>query len=143
MRWSVWSFAAFLIVVLTGGWACDHKLPPGAPVGGSATNGAIVTVGYGAGDVFQPAAVTILSGTAVTWYLSSGSHTVNVDDGTGTSTCADFDFTSSAPGTQVVETFSTSGLYNFHCDVHSVCGSNPLPNCNVVCDIMTGTVSVR
>ena len=77
--------------------------------------------------MFQPAAVTILSGTPVTWYYSSGSHTVNVDDGTGASICADYDFTSSAAGTQVVETFSTPGLYNFHCDVHSDCGSSPLP----------------
>ena len=141
MRWSFWPFAAFLIVVLAGGWACDHKLPPGTPMG-SAADGAIVTVGFGGNDVFQPSAVTILSGTAVTWYYSSGPHTVNVDDGTGSNTCADFDFTSSAPGTQVVENFSTPGLYPFHCDVHSTCPSST-PICDEVCTTMTGTVSVR
>ncbi|HVM31535.1 MAG TPA: hypothetical protein VMU88_00230 [bacterium] len=141
MVWKLWALTAALAVILTGGWACNHTLPTGSQEG-PATNGAIVTVGFGGDTVFQPGAVTILAGTPVTWYYENGVHTVNVDDGTGTGSCADYDFTSSAPGTQVVETFNQAGRFNVHCDIHSTCGGSS-PFCNAVCSTMTATVSVR
>jgi plastocyanin len=145
MRWNVWVFVIAVAVASLGGWACNHtdymtNANNGTGGGSTATNGAIVTVGFSGGITFAPSAVTILHGTPVTWYYASGFHTVDVDDGTGTSTCADYNFESSAPGTMVVENFSTAGRYVYHCDVHSTCGGT---QCSGPCTNMTGTVSVQ
>src|ERR1700679_1949422 len=97
---------------------------------------AFVTVGGPgagtAGDVFNPTAVTITQGQSVEWIYSSGFHTVNVDNGTGTGTCSDYNFEGVAAGTEFTQVFSVGGTFPFHCDVHSSCVPPGAP-CSIVC----------
>jgi plastocyanin len=78
------------------------------------TVGLSATVNATAGDVFSPASVTITHGGAVTFAEIGGSHTLVIDNGSGT--CVQ-NFTT---WPQVV-TFAAAGTYSFHCTIHSSC----------------------
>jgi plastocyanin len=84
-------------------------------------------------DVFSPTSVTITHGGAVTFINVSGvTHTLYIDNGSGT--CAQ-NFTT---WPQVV-TFPTAGTFNFHCSIHSPCGTTSCTSCTG----MTGKVIVQ
>ncbi len=140
MRWNVWAFVTMVAVGCLGGWACNHTdYTTGAPGGGGSSIGAFVTVGSG-GNFFAPTAVTITHGDSVVFYNAGGFHTVNVDDGTNTGTCADYtNFESAAVGYAVTQVFTTAGTFPYHCDIHGSCTSG----CIAPCSGMTGNVVVQ
>jgi modification target Cys-rich repeat protein len=142
MRWNVWAFVTVVAVASLGGWACNHTdYMTGAPGGGGGGSsiGAFVTVGAGGSNVFAPTAVTITHGDSVVFYYNSGFHTADVDDGTNTGTCADYNFESVAAGTAVTQVFSTAGTFPYHCDIHGSCTSG----CVGPCSGMAGNVVVQ
>jgi plastocyanin len=76
----------------------------------------IEVLGPGGGNRFEPAALTVLVGTTVTWHWPAGSlqHNVVGDDGTtpaGSGALADGEHTYSF-------TFSTLGTYRYYCANH-------------------------
>src|SRR5271170_6455401 len=94
---------------------------------------ATVMVGVGGGLTFTPNSVTISQGQSVTWTLSSGTHTLYIDNTTGT--CSQ-NF-STWP---VTVTFNTPGTYHYHCSIHSSCGTT---SCASTCPGMVGVVIVN
>ena len=86
-----------------------------------------------AGTTFSPSAMTIAQGTTVTWDATLNGHTVNIDTSAGA--CVT-DFTTGFPHTF---TFSTTGTFLVHCDIHSPCGSA----CSNSCTGMIMTITVN
>ena len=80
---------------------------PAASQAGSANAATIVDF------AFQPTALTVGKGTAVTW-TNTGSvgHTVTADD-------ASFTSDTIAAGTTFSHTFDTAGTFAYHCSIHS------------------------
>ena len=65
------------------------------------------------GFKFDPAAVTVKAGTAITWTnLDSANHTVTGDDGSWTSA-------ELANGATFSFTFNKVGTYTYHCNIHT------------------------
>ena len=61
---------------------------------------------------FNPATITVMAGTTVTWMnADSVPHTVTADNGS-------FDKGTVAPGMSVSMTFSTPGTFAYHCNIH-------------------------
>jgi plastocyanin len=146
MRWNVWAFVTVVAVASLGGWACNHTdYMTGAPGGGGGGSsiGAFVTVGAGGANAFAPTSVTITHGNSVVFYYNSGFHTVDVDNGQNTGTCADYNFESSTLGDSVTQIFTTAGTFPVHCDIHSSCTGSSGTNCGVVCTNMTSQVIVQ
>jgi len=85
------------------------------------------------GTTFSPTSMTVPVGTTVTWDSSLAGHTVNIDTSAGS--CVT-DFTSGFPRTF---TFTATGTYFVHCDVHSPCGTA----CSTSCTGMTMTITVN
>jgi plastocyanin len=148
MRWNVWAFVTVVAVASLGGWACNHTdymtSGSGGSGGGSGPSiGAFVTVGAGGANVFSPTAVTITHGSSVVFYYASGFHTVDVDNGQNTGTCADYTiFESATAGTAVTQVFTTANAagFAFHCDIHGSCTSG---TCVGPCSGMAGNVVVQ
>jgi plastocyanin len=105
--------------------ACNKT--PSNPVSTAAN-----TVTATTGDVFSPTSVTITHGSAVTFVLGGGTHSLYIDNGSGT--CAQ----SYTTWPQVI-TFPTAGTFSFHCQYHSPCGTSSCSSCTG----MTGQVIVN
>jgi plastocyanin len=61
---------------------------------------------------FSPATLTVKTGTKVTWTNSdSVTHTVTADQGT-------FDSGGLSPGSSFSFTFTKTGTYSYHCNIH-------------------------
>ena len=88
------------------------------------TSAGVVTVGFGNGNAFSPATVTIHAGESVTWNWVSGFHSV-VSDATPK---AFADSPQQGSG-QYTVTFPSAGSFPYHCGVHGM--------------MMTGTVVVE
>jgi len=74
------------------------------------------------GFAFSPSNKTVTAGTVITWTNNDATtHTVTSDDGTS------FNSGNIAPGHTFVYTASTTGTFNYHCDIHT---------------FMTGTLTV-
>jgi len=71
---------------------------------------------------FSPSSVTITHGSAVTFVLGGGTHSLYIDNGSGT--CAQ----SYTTWPQVI-TFPTAGTFSFHCQYHSGCGTTSCSGC--------------
>ena len=94
--------------------ASPAALPSATPCAPMSSPGTVA----GAGTVtikdfsFQPAALGVAIGTAVTWTNDDTTgHTVTADDGS-------FDSGTVAPGTTFSQTFSTAGTFAYHCNIH-------------------------
>jgi plastocyanin len=66
---------------------------------------------------FTPNTITIAPGDTVTWNNTGGVHNVHLDDGSFTQPASP----TSAPW-QVQHTFTTPGIYRYHCDLHGTAG---------------------
>jgi plastocyanin len=109
------------------------SLPMGCTGGPSTpTTGAAGTVTATGSDTFSPSAVTIMHGSAVTFVLGSGTHSLYIDNGSGT--CAQHYTT----WPQTI-TFPSAGTFSFHCQYHSPCGTTSCSSCTG----MTGQVIVQ
>ncbi len=124
-------FSAGLGLLVLQPLACgDSPSAPAAPAGGTPAPGTVTAT---SGNTFSPAAVTITHGNAVTFVLGGGTHTLYIDNGSGT--CAQN--YSSWPQTI---TFPSVGTFSFHCSIHApACGT---ASC-VSCTGMTGQVIVQ
>ena len=95
----------------------------GYPSGGGSSGGGIQMGGgggssMGSGDVtivdfaFQPAAIFVTPGETVTWYNSGAAdHTVDANSGA-------FDSPTLTPGASFSQTFTSGGVFPYHCDFH-------------------------
>ena len=102
-------------LAVVAGCSKSTTAPGGGPPPGSSSN---VTVGN---NFFQPSAITVAPGTTVKWTWAGGvSHDVTFDDGTKSAT--------QSSGTYS-RTFSTAGVYHYHCTIHGT--------------MMSGTVTVE
>ena len=64
--------------------------------------------------LFDPPAVLIKAGQSVTWTNEGPStHTVTADDGS-------FNSGDLAPGQTFSHTFSSAGVYSYHCSIHAI-----------------------
>ncbi len=104
--------------------ACSST--PSSPMGPAGT------VTAEGSNVFSPSAVTITHGGAVTFVLGSGTHSLYIDNGSGT--CAQHYTT----WPQTIS-FPTAGTFSFHCQYHSPCGTGSCSSCTG----MTGQVVVQ
>jgi len=100
---------------VAGGPEAQGQMPSGmemtsVPDGQTAASGpSVVTI---KGFKFGPAALTVSSGTTVTWTNSDAlTHTVAATDGS-------FDSSNLAPGGQFSFTFNPPGTYAYHCSIH-------------------------
>jgi plastocyanin len=97
--------------------ACGGGSTTPAPTVGSQPAASQAGAGSGAATIvdfaFQPTALTVAKGTAVTW-TNTGSvgHTVTADD-------ASFTSATIAAGTTFSHTFDTAGTFTYHCSIHS------------------------
>lgn len=123
----------FLIILH---FACSSSSTPTGGYGNSPTPtpvpGGSGLVTATTSNTFNPAAVTITHGNAVTFVLGGGSHTLYIDNGSGT--CVQNYNT----WPQTI-TFPTAGTYHFHCSNHSTCGTS---SCSA-CTGMAGFVVVQ
>src|SRR5580658_2906021 len=71
---------------------------------------------------FSPSSVTITHGGTVEFVLGGGTHTLYIDNGSGT--CAQ----NYSTWPQTI-TFPTAGTYSFHCSIHSGCGTSSCSGC--------------
>jgi plastocyanin len=82
------------------------SLPPVASAGGSTAVGI-------KNFAFNPASITVPSGSKVTWTNSdTTAHTVTFDDGSADSGNLD-------PGSTFDHAFATAGVFAYHCNIHS------------------------
>ncbi len=81
---------------------------------------------------FSPSTVTIMHGHAVTFVLGGGTHSLYIDNGSGT--CAQ----NYSTWPQTIN-FPTAGTFSFHCQYHSPCGTGSCASCTG----MTGQVIVQ
>jgi hypothetical protein len=86
------------------------------------------------GTSFSPTALTVSSGTVVTFNVAS-IHTVHIDNGAGS--CS-INYTSFPVG--VPFSGASGTIYHIHCDVHSACGAG---SCAVTCTGMVMTVAIQ
>src|SRR5512138_8106 len=114
-----------LVLAACGGGSRGYNVDPGGTKGGTNNGGNnpnVVTLN--SGTSFNPAAVTVPTGTTVTWkwdtcsdtggyggYGTCVSHNVTFDDGSGLSSG------SQSSGT-FTRTFNTVGTYKYHCAIH-------------------------
>ncbi|HEY5038699.1 MAG TPA: hypothetical protein VIJ93_06480 [bacterium] len=89
------------------------------------------TVTATSGSTFSPASVTITHGSAVTFVLGGGTHTLYIDNGSGTCT------QNYSTWPQTIN-FPSAGTFNFHCSLHTGCGTS----CSS-CTGMVGQVIVQ
>jgi plastocyanin len=103
--------SAFVLTACGGGSTTPAPTVGGQPAASQpgAGSGAATIVDF----AFQPTALTVAKGAAVTW-TNSGSvgHTVTADD-------ASFTSDTIAAGTTFSHTFDTAGTFAYHCSIHS------------------------
>src|ERR1051326_658775 len=111
-----------LVTVLFLFAGCSGSSPP-APTG---PQQAVTIQNY----AFNPANLTIAKGTTVTWTNKDGTyHTVTSDSGT------ELGSSPIQPNTNYKHTFSTPGVYHYHCKPHSTQTGSTFTG-------MTGTITV-
>ena len=111
----VLAVGAIFVLFSIFSFACqaDHGTTPIAPT----------VISYGGSLTFKPSAVTILSGSTVTWDSSFRVfHTFDNDDGASNCVTDYYSY-------PITITFNNPGQYNFHCDYHSSCGAGVCSGC--------------
>ena len=90
----------------------------------SASDHSSVTISPGSfspnnGKNFVPNTLTVSKGTVVTWTNDdSTEHTVTSGSSPGGNSGAEFDSSPITPGKTFQHTFSTSGTFDYHCNIH-------------------------
>jgi len=110
----VLSVCALILALASFSAGCTSSQGPAQPAGATpapATANTITIKDF----AFSPAALTVKTGTTVTWVNDdSAPHTVVSDDG------APVPFTSAqlATGASFQQTFTQAGTYPYHCSIH-------------------------
>ena len=105
-RFAATVLIAAIVVAACGG---SGTSPAASAAGQPAAANAVTIVDF----AFNPASLTVVKGTSVTW-TNNGSvgHTVTADDGT-------FNSNTVAAGATFSQTFDTAGTFSYHCSIHT------------------------
>jgi plastocyanin len=104
--------ALLTLLVISAGCSSSQAPSPAAPAQPASTGGNTVTMKNFA---FDPPALTVKSGTAVTWVnQDSATHTVVSDTGSPES----FSSEPLSTGGTYTRTFTVPGTYSYHCSIH-------------------------
>jgi len=95
----------------------------------------ITSVPSGGSYAFSPSAVSVPSGTTVTFNVAS-IHTVDIDDGLSDGLCGGHDFTSFPASFQF--NGNSGAVFHIHCDNHSSCAAGNCSGCTGM--VMTVTI---
>ena len=102
-----------LVILACTAAGCSSSQAPAAPAGTPATPGEnTISIKNFA---FEPSALTVKTGTTVTWVNNDGaSHTIVSDTGSPASFSSD----PIATGASYTFTFTHPGTYSYHCSIH-------------------------